>query len=63
MKNFLREVVASAQVALSPLAEQAPIVARVTELRHLCTDLRQRFAASQTTQSCLAEALADYAAA
>ena len=40
-----------------PAAEQSRIVARVEELRHLCTALRQRLAASQTTQSRLAEAL------
>lgn len=50
-------------VPLPPLAEQAEILARVTELRRLCADLRQRLTASQTTQSHLAEALADHAAA
>lgn len=48
--------------ALPPLAEQARIVARVTELRRLCADLRQRLAASQATQSRLAEALVDQVA-
>ena len=47
---------------LPPLNEQARIVARVTDLRRLCADLRQRLAASQTTQSHLAEALVDCAA-
>ena len=46
-------------VALPPLSEQSRIVARVTELRRLCTNLRERLAASQTTQSHLAEALVD----
>lgn len=46
-------------VALPPLVEQSRIVARVTELRRLCADLRQRLTASQTTQSHLAEALVD----
>jgi len=46
---------------LPPLAEQSRIVARVEELRHLCADLRQRIAAVQTTQSRLAEALAETA--
>jgi type I restriction enzyme S subunit len=50
-------------VALPPLAEQARIVARVTELRHRCADLRQRLAASQATQSRLAEALVESALA
>ena len=42
-----------------PAAEQSRIVARVEELRHLCTALRQRLAASQTTQSRLAEAMVE----
>jgi type I restriction enzyme S subunit len=46
-------------VALPPLAEQSRIVARVTELRRLCADLRERLAASQATQSRLAEALVE----
>lgn len=50
-------------VPVPPIAEQARIVARVTELRRLCADLRQRLAASQTTQSHLAEALVDMAVA
>jgi restriction endonuclease S subunit len=44
-------------VPLPPLAEQSRIVTRVAQLRRLCTDLRQRLAASQTTQAQLAEAL------
>jgi type I restriction enzyme S subunit len=44
---------------LPPIAEQARIVARVTELRRLCADLRQRLATSQATQSRLAEALVE----
>lgn len=43
--------------------EQDRILARVTELRRLCAALRQRLATSQTTQSQLAEALVDFAAA
>jgi type I restriction enzyme S subunit len=46
-------------VALPPLAEQTRIVARVTQLRDLCTTLRQRLAAAQTTQRHLAEALVE----
>lgn len=42
-----------------PLSEQVRIVARVIELRGLCADLHQRLAASQATQSHLAEALVD----
>jgi type I restriction enzyme, S subunit len=43
--------------ALPPLAEQSRIVTRVTELRRLCADLRQRLSASQSTQAHMAEAL------
>jgi type I restriction enzyme S subunit len=43
--------------ALPPLAEQSRIVTRVAQLRRLCADLRQRLAASQSTQAHLAEAL------
>lgn len=46
-------------IPLPPLAEQTRIVARVTQLRDLCTTLRQRLAARQTTQRHLAEALAE----
>ena len=45
------------RVPLPPLAEQARILARVSELRRLCADLRLRLSVSQTTQSLLAEAL------
>ena len=51
--------VASMPFRLPPIAEQARIVARVTELRRLCADLRQRLATSQATQSRLAEALVE----
>ena len=53
--------VAALTIDLPRLPEQACIVARVEELRRLCADLRQRLAASQTTQSHLAEALVDMA--
>jgi len=42
---------------LPPLPEQSRIVTRVTQLRQLCADLRQRLSASQSTQAHLAEAL------
>lgn len=46
-------------VPLPPLTEQNRIVARVTELRRHCADLRQRLAAQQTVQSHLADALVE----
>jgi type I restriction enzyme S subunit len=50
-------------IPLPPLEEQSRIVARVTEIRRLCAGLRQRLAASQATQSRLAEALVEAATA
>lgn len=50
-------------IPVPPLNEQARIVSRVTELRRLCTDLRQRLAAQQTVQSHLADALVESALA
>ena len=44
-------------VGLPPLAEQSRIVTRVTALRRLCADLRQRLAERQSVQARLAEAL------
>jgi type I restriction enzyme S subunit len=49
-------------VPVCGLEEQNRILARVSELRRLCADLRQRLAASQATQSRLAEALVDQVA-
>jgi type I restriction enzyme S subunit len=49
--------IGSLPLPLPPLAEQSRIVARVESLRRLCSDLRQRLAARQTTQAHLAEAL------
>jgi len=48
---------------LPPLAEQSRIVARVAELRALCAQLRDRFAATAQTRSRLAEALLEQAVA
>lgn len=44
-------------IPFPPLAEQMRIVVRVNELRHLCTDLRERLASLRATQARLAEAL------
>ena len=49
--------VAGLAFALPPLAEQSRIVTRVTALRRLCADLRQRLAERQSVQARLAEAL------
>ena len=57
MTNLNQRILLEALIALPPLPEQARIVTRVTELRHLCADLRQRLATSQTVQAQLAEAL------
>ncbi|MGC4367521.1 restriction endonuclease subunit S [Hydrogenophaga sp. R2] len=46
-------------LALPPLAEQCRIVAHVESLLRICSDLRERLAAIQTTQAHLAEALID----
>ncbi len=50
-------LIRSSPTPLPPAAEQARIVARVTELRRLCATLRERLQAQQATQSRLAEAL------
>jgi len=44
-------------IPLPPLAEQSRIVTRVTALRRLCADLRQRLAERQSVQARLAQAL------
>ncbi|MFY3382515.1 hypothetical protein [Paracidovorax sp. MALMAid1276] len=42
---------------MPPPAEQSRIVTRVTALRRLCADLRQRLAEREAVQARLAEAL------
>ncbi len=54
-------LIRSSPTPLPPATEQARIVARVTELRRLCTALRERLQAQQTAQSRLAEALVEQA--
>jgi len=48
-------------IRVPDLAEQARIVARVEHFRRLCADLRQRLAASQSTQARLADAIVESA--
>jgi type I restriction enzyme S subunit len=63
MPKLNQEALTAFLVPVPPLAEQERIVTRVTELRRLCAALRQRLTATQTTQSHLAEALGESAAA
>lgn len=59
MPKVNQATIARAPVPLPPYPEQIRIVARVTELRALCADLRERLAAARQTQSRLAEALVE----
>ena len=55
--NISQNDLRSLWIPVCSKAEQSRIVTRVESLRRLCTDLRQRLAARQTTQAHLAEAL------
>ena len=57
MVNLNQRILVETPMALPPLAEQSRIVTRVTALRRLCADLRQRLAECQSVQARLAEAL------
>ncbi len=57
MVNLNQRILVETPMALPPLAEQSRIVTRVTQLRRLCADLRQRLAERQSVQARLAEAL------
>lgn len=57
--NYNGTKLKSIRVPLPPLAEQSRIVTRITALRRLCADLRQRLKAAQATQSHLAQALVE----
>lgn len=50
-------LIRAAMTPMPPPAEQARIVTRITALRRLCADLRQRLAERQSVQARLAEAL------
>lgn len=56
-KNINLEILESVLIPIPPLAEMTRIVTRVTELRRLCADLRQRLAEREAVQARLAEAL------
>ena len=56
-KNINLEILESVLIPIPPLAEMTRIVTRVTQLRRLCADLRQRLAERQSLQARLAEAL------
>ena len=55
--NYNGTKLKSIRVPLPPLPEQSRIVTRVTALRRLCGDLRQRLAERQSVQARLAEVL------
>ena len=55
--NYNGTKLKSIRVPLPPLPEQSRIVTRVTALRRLCADLRQRLAEREAVQARLAEAL------
>lgn len=57
MTNLNQRILVEMPMALPPLTEQSRIVTRVTALRRLCADLRQRLAERQSVQARLAEAL------
>lgn len=57
--NLNLTFIRSFSIPLPPLAEQSRIVTRVTALRRLCADLRQRLQAAQATRSHLAQALVE----
>ncbi len=61
MPKLNQEALVTFTVPLPPLAEQSCIVTRVTALRRLCSDLRQRLAERQSVQARLAEALVETA--
>lgn len=61
--NFNGTKLQAILVPLPPLPEQARIVARVAELRTLCTQLRERLAATAQIQSRLAATLIEKAVA
>ena len=58
-KNINLEILSSVLIPIPPVREMKEIVSRITELRTLCADLRQRVGSVQQTQSRLADALVE----
>lgn len=63
MPKVNQTAVNSAPIPLPPLAEQSRIVARVSELRALCQQLREKLTQARTTQTQLAQAWMEQVAA
>lgn len=61
IKHFVGKELDRYVVPLPPVAEQSRIVARVDQLRRLCTDLREKLTAVRAVQSRIAQALAQEA--
>ena len=57
MVNLNQRILVETSMALPPLPEQSRIVTRITQLRRLCFELRQRLAEREAVQARLAEAL------
>lgn len=55
-KNINLEILEAIKIPIPPLAEQSRIVARVTELRALCQQLREKLTQARTIQTQLAQA-------
>lgn len=61
MPKLNQEALTAFPLPVPPLAEQECIVARVTDLRRLCTDLLQGISGRSVAQTALAEVLIECA--